>query len=228
MVAGRAPYRGKRALDWAVLVLVALPVTPVALLCALAVRVTSRGPVLFRQQRLGRDALPFEVLKFRTMVDRPDNPLFPDDDRITRVGRVLRRLSLDEIPQLWNVVRNEMSIVGPRPSLPYQAELFDDGQRARYRVRPGLTGLAQVRGRNQITWAERVEHDLEYVQRCSLRLDLAILVRTPLVVLGGGTEGHPRDDPLVRAGTVADLGSAGAGESTGDEVLRPGVVADER
>lgn len=225
-MAGDAPYRGQRALDWTVLALVALPVGLVAAVCALAVRLTSSGPVLYRQVRLGRDTRPFEVLKFRTMVDRPDNPLFPDEDRITSVGRVLRRLSLDELPQLWNVVRGDMSIVGPRPTLPYQAELFDERQRGRYRVRPGLTGLAQVRGRNQITWAERVEHDLQYVQGCSLRLDLSILVRTPLVVLGGGTEGHPRDDPLVRSGTVADL--AADPDSAGDEVLGSRVVADER
>ena len=138
------------------------------------------------------------------MVDRPDNPLFPDDDRITSAGRWLRRTSLDELPQLWNVARGEMSIVGPRPTMPYQLELFDERQRGRYRVRPGLTGLAQVRGRNAISWAERVEHDLEYVERVSLRLDLWCLVRTPLAV-AGSAEGHVADDPLTRDTTLDDL-----------------------
>jgi lipopolysaccharide/colanic/teichoic acid biosynthesis glycosyltransferase len=130
----------------------------------------------------------------------------------------MRRLSLDELPQLWNVVRGEMSIVGPRPTLVYQLELFDERQRGRYRVAPGLTGLAQVRGRNAISWGERVEHDLEYVDRISLWLDLTILVRTPFVIFGGGgVEGHPTDDPLVRDGTIADLEDAGSAPEPGQQ-----------
>jgi lipopolysaccharide/colanic/teichoic acid biosynthesis glycosyltransferase len=202
---GVTTYPGKRWLDLAILVLLALPLLLVAGVSAAAVRLTSRGPVLFRQTRIGGGEQPFELLKFRTMIDAPDNPLFPDADRITSAGRWLRRLSLDELPQLWNVVRGEMSLVGPRPTLPYQLELFDERQRGRYRVLPGLTGLAQVRGRNEIDWAERVEHDLEYTERISLLLDLSILVRTPFVVFGSGVEGHPRNDPLVRDGTIADL-----------------------
>jgi lipopolysaccharide/colanic/teichoic acid biosynthesis glycosyltransferase len=197
-------YRGKRALDLALLVVAAVPVAVVCLVGAIAVRCTSRGPILFRQTRIGARERPFELLKFRTMVDRPDNPLFPDDDRITSAGRWLRRTSLDELPQLWNVARGEMSIVGPRPTMPYQLELFDERQRGRYRARPGLTGLAQVRGRNAISWAERVEHDLEYVDRVSLRLDLWCLVRTPLA-LAGSAEGHVADDPLTRDTTLDDL-----------------------
>src|SRR5690606_4476237 len=197
-------YRAKRALDLAVLAVLAVPALAVAAVCALAVRLTSRGPILFRQTRVGQGERPFELLKFRTMVDRPDNPLFPDDDRITSAGRWLRRTSLDELPQLWNVVRGEMSIVGPRPAMPYQVELLDDRQRGRFRAKPGLTGLAQVRGRNEIPWAERIEHDLEYLERCSLGLDLWCLARTPLTLLGGAG-GHVEDDPLTRDTTIDEL-----------------------
>ena len=195
-----ASYRGKRAFDLAVLVVAALPAAFLAVLAALAVRLTSRGPVLFRQERTGHLGRPFEVLKFRTMIDAPEgNPLFPDADRITRVGGVLRRLSLDELPQLWNVARGEMSIVGPRPTLPYQVERYDDRQRRRLAVRPGLTGLAQVNGRNSIAWGERIDLDLDYVDRNSVRVDLHLLIATvPTILAGGGVEGHPSDDPLAR------------------------------
>jgi sugar transferase EpsL len=197
-------YRGKRLLDLLVLAALAVPAGLTAAVCAVAVRATSRGPVLFRQQRTGMGERTFELLKFRTMVDAPDNPLFPDDARITPVGRWLRRLSLDELPQLWNVARGDMSIVGPRPTMLYQLELFDARQRGRFTVPPGITGLAQVRGRNTIGWAERVEHDLEYVRRRSLWLDLVILARTPGALLGGAG-GHPEDDPLTRATSVDGL-----------------------
>ncbi len=120
------------------------------------------------------------------MIDAPEgNPLFPDADRITRVGGVLRRLSLDELPQLWNVARGEMSIVGPRPTLPYQVERYDDRQRRRLAVRPGLTGLAQVNGRNSIAWAERIELDLEYVGANSVGRDLVLVIRTVPALLSG-------------------------------------------
>jgi len=203
-------YRGKRLFDLAVLAVVGLPALVVAVVCAGAVRLTSPGPVIFRQQRTGRGERPFALCKFRTMVDAPDNPLFPDEDRITTVGRWLRRTSLDELPQLWNVARGDMSIVGPRPSMLYQLELFDDRQRGRFAVNPGLTGLAQVRGRNAIGWAERIEHDLEYVARQSPWLDLAILARTPGALLGGAG-GHPDDDPLTRPTTVDRLDDPGLG-----------------
>lgn len=194
----RGPWRGQRVLDLVIVAVAAVVVVPVAVVCALAVALTSRGPVLFRQSRVGRGAVPFEVLKFRTMLDG-DNPLIPDDDRITSVGRVLRRLSLDELPQLWNVVRGEMSIVGPRPTLAYQVARYDERQRRRLCVRPGLTGLAQVRGRNALSWADRIDLDLEYVARRSFWLDLRILLATPVALLGGsGVEGHDPDDPLAR------------------------------
>jgi len=192
------PYRGKRAVDLALLALVAVPAAVVALPCALAVRLTSRGPILFRQQRIGRDGRPFDMIKFRTMT-HGDNPVFPDADRITSAGRVLRRTSLDELPNLLNVWRGEMSIVGPRPTLRYQVERYTDRQRGRLAVNPGLTGLAQIRGRNQLSWSERIDHDLEYVARQSAWLDLRICLGTVRVALtGSGVEGHPDDDPLAR------------------------------
>jgi lipopolysaccharide/colanic/teichoic acid biosynthesis glycosyltransferase len=133
------------------------------------------------------------------MIDAPDgNPVFPDAKRVTRVGRLLRRTSLDELPQLVNVLRGEMSIVGPRPTLAYQVARYDARQRRRLIVRPGLTGLAQLRGRNAISWGERIEHDLEYVDRQSLGLDLRTMLGTvPALVHGRGTEGHPTDDPIA-------------------------------
>ena len=192
-------YPAKRWIDLAVLCMAAVPAAAAGLACVLAVRVTSRGPILFRQVRIGRHGRPFVLLKFRTMIDAPDNPAYPDPARITRVGRWLRRLSLDEIPQLVNVARGEMSIVGPRPTLPYQVERYDDRQRLRLAVRPGITGLAQVRGRNAITWSERIEHDLEYVRRQSVALDITIIWQTTRQLLSGrGTEGHPTDDPIAR------------------------------
>lgn len=191
------PYRGKRLLDLAVLAIVAVPALLVSLVCALAVRLTSRGPVLFLQERVGRDGAPFVVWKFRTMVDG-DNPIIPSDDRITRVGRLLRRTSLDELPQLVNVARGEMSVVGPRPTLAYQVDRWTPRQRGRLAVRPGMTGLAQVNGRNDLSWPERIEFDLEYVATQSLRTDLGILARTASAMLGGeGTGATAADDPIA-------------------------------
>lgn len=196
----RAPYRGKRAVDLAVLAVAAVPAAVLGAACSLAVRLSSPGPVLFRQVRIGMDGEEFEVLKFRTMFVG-DNPVFPDASRITSAGRWLRRLSLDELPQLVNVARGEMSIVGPRPTLAYQVERYDHRQRARLAVRPGLTGLAQIRGRNNLSWSDRIEHDIEYVQTQSALLDAAIVVATVRVTLTGeGAEGHPTDDPLAAAG----------------------------
>lgn len=194
---GWSPYRGKRAVDLGLAVLAAPIALAVGGLCALAIRLTSAGPVFFRQERVGWRGEPFVVWKFRTMVPG-DNPVVPDADRITRVGRWLRRSSLDELPQLVNVWRGEMSIVGPRPTLAYQVERYSTRQWARLSVPPGLTGWAQVNGRNALSWAERIEYDLDYVARQSLWLDLRILWRTATAMLSGeGVEGHPTDDPLA-------------------------------
>jgi lipopolysaccharide/colanic/teichoic acid biosynthesis glycosyltransferase len=207
------PYRGKRAVDVVVLVVVAVPVALLGAVCALAVRLTSRGPVLFRQERVGMGGEPFEMLKFRSMREGV-NPIFPDADRITPVGRLLRRTSLDELPNLLNVARGEMSVVGPRPTLAYQVERYDDRQRHRLAVRPGLTGLAQINGRNELTWPERIEFDLEYVDRQSPVLDLRIVVATVGVLLtGSGVEGHQLDDPLAAVGPPPPPSGSGAEES---------------
>jgi lipopolysaccharide/colanic/teichoic acid biosynthesis glycosyltransferase len=192
-----APYPGKRVVDVLVLIVVAVPAAAIGVVCAAAVKLTSRGPVFFRQKRVGMDGAPFEVMKFRTMIDG-DNPIFPDASRITSAGKWLRRLSLDELPQLLNVSRGEMSIVGPRPTLQYQVDRYDERQRQRLRVRPGLTGLAQIRGRNSLSWSERIDFDIEYAQTQSVWVDVKILVGTVKVLLTGeGAEGHPEDDPLA-------------------------------
>lgn len=191
------PYRGKRLVDLALLAIVAVPAAVVGALCAVAVGLTSPGPVFFRQERVGMRGTTFRVWKFRTMVDG-DNPIFPDATRITAAGKVLRRLSLDELPQLLNVATGEMSVVGPRPTLPYQVERYDDHQRLRLAVRPGLTGLAQISGRNSLPWSERIDFDVTYVETQSVREDLRILARTAWTLLSGdGIEGHPTDDPLA-------------------------------
>lgn len=191
------PYRGKRIVDLAILGLVAVPALLVSACCALAIRVTSRGPVLFLQERVGMNGEPFVVWKFRTMLDG-DNPIIPSADRITTVGRLLRRTSLDELPQLVNVARGEMSVVGPRPTLAYQVERWTEGQRGRLAVRPGLTGLAQVNGRNDLSWPERIEHDLDYVASQSPVVDVGILLRTVTAMLGGeGTGATAADDPIA-------------------------------
>lgn len=194
------PYNGKRVFDLVVLALIFAPAASVGVCCALAIRLTSRGSVIFRQERVGLGGMPFELMKFRTMYDSVGgNSIFPNPGLITRPGRWLRRLSLDELPQLINVARGEMSIVGPRPTLRYQVDRYSEEQRLRLAVRPGLTGLAQVRGRNEIAWPVRIQHDLEYVERQSLPLDLWILVLSVrAIAAGGGVGGHPTDDPLSR------------------------------
>ncbi|MBY0277517.1 sugar transferase, partial [Candidatus Binatia bacterium] len=147
---------------------------------ALALRLCDGGPVLFRQRRPGRGGAPFTLVKFRTM--RAGDA--PDAERLTRVGRIVRALSLDELPQLWNVVRGDMSLVGPRPLLPQYLERYTPRQMRRHEVPPGITGLAQVAGRNALTWEERFELDVWYVEHRSLALDARIVLRTIAAVLG--------------------------------------------
>ena len=205
-----APYRGKRLLDLAILALVAVPAASVGVVCGIAVAATSRGGVFFRQERVGMNGRPFRVWKFRTMV-AGDNPIFPDASRITSVGALLRRFSLDELPQLINVATGEMSIVGPRPTLAYQVERYDEHQRRRLAVRPGLTGLAQVSGRNSLTWGDRIDYDVTYVQTQSVATDLRLLGRTVSTILtGGGIEGHPEDDPLSAVAATDDAAAEDA------------------
>ena len=164
--------------------------SPLLAAAAIASKLEDRGPVLYRQTRVGRDGADFELLKLRTMVVGAETQgagfaVDRGDPRITRVGRLLRRTSVDELPQLWNVLRGEMSIVGPRPTLRYQVERYDARQRRRLDVRPGLTGWAQVHGRASLPWAERIELDVWYVEHRSPLLDLKILLRTPLALVGG-------------------------------------------
>lgn len=190
--------KSKRLLDLATLGVVALPAGVVGLAASAWIRLTSPGPVLFRQQRVGLDQREFECLKFRTMV-HGDNPLIPDTSRITTAGRWLRRFSLDELPQLINVAKGEMSVVGPRPMLPFQAERCSPDQARRFDVRPGLTGLAQVSGRNALSWTERIELDVAYVESASLWSDIRIMLATFGALVGGaGVEGHDANDPFVQ------------------------------
>ena len=176
---------GKRALDVVGAGTALVVLAPVFAVVAGATRVALGSPVLFRQRRPGLDGRRFEMLKFRTMTDArgPNGELLTDAQRLTRFGRWLRSTSLDELPELWNVVRGEMSLVGPRPLLMGYLPLYSARQARRHEVRPGLTGLAQVRGRNAIDWPARLEHDVDYVERISFALDVGILVDTVRVVL---------------------------------------------
>lgn len=171
---------GKRAFDVALSAAGSLLGAPLLLLVAVVVRVTCGSPVLFRQRRPGLGGRPFELLKFRTMTDARDDrgALLPDAARLTAAGRFLRRTSLDELPELLNILRGDMSFVGPRPLLMQYLPLYTPEQRRRHDVRPGLTGLAQVSGRNALSWEERFALDVRYVDELSLALDLRILART--------------------------------------------------
>jgi lipopolysaccharide/colanic/teichoic acid biosynthesis glycosyltransferase len=168
--------------------------SPFLAVAALAIKLDDRGPVLYRQRRVGQDGREFELLKLRTMVSGAEHQgagwaVNRGDPRITRVGRVLRRLSLDELPQLWNVVRGEMSLIGPRPTLAYQVEQYTPRQRKRLEVKPGITGWAQIHGRAALPWEDRIELDVWYVENRSPRLELKILLRTPLALLSGTYKG---------------------------------------
>jgi lipopolysaccharide/colanic/teichoic acid biosynthesis glycosyltransferase len=213
VAAGLSDREGRRAhaavartFDVVTAAVLLLILSPVLALVALAVRLDSPGPVVFRQHRLGRRMTQFPVLKFRTMRTGADAAPHREyvraliasepsrtqqgglfklavDDRVTRVGRVLRSWSLDELPQLWNVLRGEMSLVGPRPVIPYEIEFYPDWYFGRFAVKPGLTGLWQVSGRNERTYEEMVRFDVDYVDRKSFLLDVGIIFRTFWVVV---------------------------------------------
>jgi lipopolysaccharide/colanic/teichoic acid biosynthesis glycosyltransferase len=168
-----------QSLGW----LAVITLSPLFWLIAGLIRLETPGPVFFRQERIGKDGRPFVAYKFRSMVDHAASlglglNVAAHDARITRVGRFLRNTSLDELPQVFNVLQGEMSLVGPRPTLPYQVAAYDDFQRRRLGVKPGITGWAQVNGRNSIPWEERIKLDIWYVDHWSLGLDLSILGRT--------------------------------------------------
>jgi lipopolysaccharide/colanic/teichoic acid biosynthesis glycosyltransferase len=168
--------------------------SPLLATAALAIKLEDRGPLLYRQTRVGKDGQDFELLKLRTMVvgaERQGAGFAVDrgDPRITAVGRILRGTSIDELPQLWNVLRGDMSVIGPRPTLRYQVERYTARQRRRLEVKPGLTGWAQVHGRASLPWAERIELDVWYVEHRSPMLDLKILLRTPIALFSGTYKG---------------------------------------
>jgi sugar transferase EpsL len=183
--AAPATYRGKRALDLALVALSSPVWVPVLVVVALLVRIRHGHPVLFRQIRPGLNERPFELLKLRTMTNArgADGELLPDHVRLTTFGQLLRSTSIDELPELINVLKGEMSLVGPRPLLFQYVPLYSERHRRRHDVLPGLTGLAQVAGRNLLSWPERFDLDVRYVETCSLALDLSILLRTLTIVL---------------------------------------------
>ena len=183
-----------RALDVALAGAGLLVASPLLAAAAVAIKIEDGGPVLYRQTRVGKDGGDFELLKLRTMIVGAEQQgagfaVDRGDSRITRVGRLLRRTSLDELPQLLNVVRGEMSLIGPRPTLRYQVERYSDHQRRRLDVLPGITGWAQIHGRASLAWAERIELDVWYVEHRSPLTDLLILLRTPLALFGGTYKG---------------------------------------
>jgi lipopolysaccharide/colanic/teichoic acid biosynthesis glycosyltransferase len=182
----------RRAFDVVVAGTALLLASPVLAVAIVAIRLESKGHPIYRQRRIGKDGRPFDVLKLRTMVAGAESvgaglAVTEGDPRITRVGAVLRRLSIDELPNLVNVLRGDMAIVGPRPTVPVQVEQYTERQRGRLAVKPGITGWAQVNGRATIPWHERIELDLWYIEHRSWRLDLEILLKTArLVVEGSG------------------------------------------
>jgi lipopolysaccharide/colanic/teichoic acid biosynthesis glycosyltransferase len=201
---------GKRVFDLVLLCAIMLLAGPIMLLAALAIRLVDGSPILFRQRRIGLNGKWFELLKFRTMwplasdashrtyVNRwiregrafgasAPSALYKiaNDPRVTRLGAMLRRFSIDELPQLLNVLRGDMSVIGPRPAIPYEVEMYRDWHRRRLHALPGLTGLWQVSGRNRLSFDEMVRLDIEYIEHRSLAHDLAILARTPLAILQG-------------------------------------------
>jgi lipopolysaccharide/colanic/teichoic acid biosynthesis glycosyltransferase len=184
-----------RALDAAGAGLGLVVAAPALAAAALAIKLEDGGPILYRQRRVGLGGREFELLKLRTMVVGAEHQgagfaVDEGDPRITRAGRILRRLSLDELPQLWNVLRGDMSLIGPRPTLAYQVERYTSRQRRRLEVKPGLTGWAQVNGRARLSWDERIELDVWYVENRSPWLDVKILARTPLALLSGTYRGE--------------------------------------
>jgi lipopolysaccharide/colanic/teichoic acid biosynthesis glycosyltransferase len=198
-------YRGKRALDVTIAGAVLAVAAPALAVAAVLIRLETHGHPIYKQRRVGRDGEPFDLYKLRTMVSGAETmgaglAVDAGDTRITRLGAMLRRTSMDELPNLVNVLRGEMSIVGPRPTVQVQVDRYTDRQRGRLDVLPGLTGWAQIQGRASLPWHERIELDLWYVEHASLALDLRILWRTVQMVLGGhglykGETGGWRDPP---------------------------------
>lgn len=200
----------KRLLDFICSLLMIVILSPILVIIAFSVKVSSPGKVVFTQERMGKDQRRFDIYKYRTMKNPPDGTysvdgilykpngeiLEPSITRVTRIGSFLRKTSLDELMQLFNILNGSMSFVGPRPTLPYQVERYTEEQKKRFLVRPGVTGLAQVNGRNNLTWTEKIEYDLEYVSNFSLLLDIKILLRTCAVVLKREGINIESEDPI--------------------------------
>ncbi|GAB4253033.1 MAG: hypothetical protein Kow00129_13940 [Thermoleophilia bacterium] len=199
---GPAGSPGKAAFDRLTAGLALAFLAPLFGIIAVAIRLEDSGPVFYRQWRPGLHGRPFRIYKFRTMIPDAERvgtgmKTSRHDPRITRVGRLLRQTSLDELPQLINVLQGDMSVIGPRPGLPAQADRYTPRQRRRLETRPGITGWAQVTGRNDLTWEERIERDIWYIDNWSLLLDLQILARTPWAMINPrgiyGSGGETRD-----------------------------------
>lgn len=179
----------KRAFDIIVgcLVVLFLTVIPVFIVVPIVIKATSKGPAVFTQERVGKNGKVFKIYKYRTMLI-PEESVTADGEvlepkkRITKVGKILRKTSIDELMQIFNVINGTMSFVGPRPTLPYQVERYNDEQKRRHDMRPGITGLAQVNGRNNLTWTEKIEYDIKYIDNFSLWLDIKILFKTVSVI----------------------------------------------
>lgn len=211
----------KRGIDVTLAALALVLLSPVLAVVWVLVRLRMGSPVLFRQQRPGRHGRPFEMCKFRTMTDARDanGELLPDAERLTALGRWLRRTSIDELPELLNVLAGDMSLVGPRPLLMQYLPLYSPEQARRHEVRPGVTGWAQVNGRNAVSWPEKFELDVWYVDHRSTRLDLEIMWKTVAQVIGGhgvSAEGHATMAPFAGNDQVGnDLTGNEAGNRAG-------------
>lgn len=202
----------KRAFDLTVGVigLMVMIIIPVMIVIPIVIRLTSKGSAVFSQERVGKDGKVFKIYKFRTMLipeesyDEQGNLLEPKQ-RITKVGAILRKTSLDELMQVFNIINGTMSFVGPRPTLPYQTERYNERQMRRHEMRPGITGWAQVNGRNDLTWSEKIEYDIEYIERFSLWFDIKILFKTVAVVLKQDGIAFTKND-VINAKTPEVLG----------------------
>lgn len=191
----------KRFLDILISLTGIIVLSPVLIVVAILVRTKLGSPILFRQQRPGKNEKIFEMMKFRSMTDEKDaeGNLLPDDVRLTSFGKALRATSLDELPELFNILKGDMSLIGPRPLLVKYLQLYNDEQRKRHLVRPGLTGYAQVNGRNAQTWKQRFAYDVEYVEKVSIIFDFKVLFKTVITVLrreGVSEEGNVTKEPF--------------------------------
>ena len=202
--------------------IVLLTVIPVWIVVPIAIKLTSKGPAIYTQKRIGKNGKPFMIYKFRTMITEQydaNGAEIMSENRITKVGRILRKTSIDELPQLFNVLNGTMSLIGPRPMLDYQAPRCVGEENLRFEMRPGLTGLAQVKGRNNIWWEERIQYDIEYVKTFTFWLDIGILFKTVLFVLKKqGTEVKPEYRGVSRFSKYyvpdEDVNEVGSGNGT--------------